>query len=229
MESAKFLELGLCNFGETLFMSSREILRKKAGNSRISTQTSKGRGTITTWRLLRSPIFLLYCTLIYMLSILCVTLTIKVKVGIPESLKVGWYRQKITGSSHLKFLIFEKMVLHLIGEENKDAMTSGTWPHMKSIRRGRKNVCGREWPGPSKNQAILSYRRKRLTTFITTKGQGKNKIQEAVINIVNLCIVYNLTFRMLVNIHFQKWPLIVFTTIYIIVKRGSGTTIKRYS
>ena len=61
-----------------------------------------------------------------MLSILCVTFTIKVKVGIPESLKVGWYHQKITGSSHLKFLIFEKMVLHLIGEENKDAMTSGT-------------------------------------------------------------------------------------------------------
>ena len=34
--------------------------------------------------------FLLYCRL-----------TIKVKVGIPESFKVGWYRQKITGSSHL--------------------------------------------------------------------------------------------------------------------------------
>ena len=37
-----------------------------------------------------------------MLSILCVRLTMKVKVGIPESFKVGWYRQKITGSSHLK-------------------------------------------------------------------------------------------------------------------------------
>ena len=45
--------------------------------------------------------FLLYCRLIYMLSILCVTLTIKVKVRIPESFKVGWYHQKITGSSHL--------------------------------------------------------------------------------------------------------------------------------
>ena len=29
----------------------------------------------------------------------------KVKVGIPESFKVGWYRQKITGSSHLKYPI----------------------------------------------------------------------------------------------------------------------------
>ena len=41
-----------------------------------------------------SPIaknFMLYCRLIYMLSILCVRLTIKVKVGIPESFKVGWY------------------------------------------------------------------------------------------------------------------------------------------
>ena len=38
-----------------------------------------------------------------MLSILCVRLTIKVKVGIPESFKVGWYPLKKTGSSHLKF------------------------------------------------------------------------------------------------------------------------------
>ena len=44
-----------------------------------------------------SPIaenFMLYCRLIYMLSILCVRLTIKVKVGIPESFKVGWYPPK---------------------------------------------------------------------------------------------------------------------------------------
>ena len=34
---------------------------------------------------------MLYCRLIYMLSILCVRLTINVKVGIPESFKVGWY------------------------------------------------------------------------------------------------------------------------------------------
>ena len=37
-----------------------------------------------------------------MLSILCVILTIKVKVGIPESFKVRWYPLKKTGSSHLK-------------------------------------------------------------------------------------------------------------------------------
>ena len=46
--------------------------------------------------------FMLYCRLIYMLSMLYVRLTIKVKVGIPESFKVGWYLHKITGSSHLK-------------------------------------------------------------------------------------------------------------------------------
>ena len=39
----------------------------------------------------------------YMLSMLYVRLTIKVKVGIPESFKVGWYPHKITGSSHLKW------------------------------------------------------------------------------------------------------------------------------
>ena len=41
-----------------------------------------------------------------MLSILCVRLTIKVKVGIPESFKVGWYPRKKTGSSHLKVTLF---------------------------------------------------------------------------------------------------------------------------
>ena len=45
--------------------------------------------------------FMLYCRLIYMLPILCVRLTIKVKVGIPESFKVGWYPPQKTGSSHL--------------------------------------------------------------------------------------------------------------------------------
>ena len=37
-----------------------------------------------------------------MLSTLYVRLVIKVKVGIPESFKVGWYPHKITGWSHLK-------------------------------------------------------------------------------------------------------------------------------
>ena len=49
--------------------------------------------------------FMLYCRLIYMLSMLYVRLTIKVKVGIPESFKVGWYPHKITGSSHLKDIL----------------------------------------------------------------------------------------------------------------------------
>ena len=44
---------------------------------------------------------LLYCRLIYMLSMLYVRLTFEVKVGIPESFKVGWYPYKISGSSHL--------------------------------------------------------------------------------------------------------------------------------
>ena len=45
--------------------------------------------------------FMLYCRLIYMLSMPYVRLTIKVKVEIPESFKVGWYPHKKTGSSHL--------------------------------------------------------------------------------------------------------------------------------
>ena len=46
--------------------------------------------------------FMLYG--IYMLSMLYVRLTIKIKVGIPESFKVGWYPYKITGSSSLNSL-----------------------------------------------------------------------------------------------------------------------------
>ena len=38
-----------------------------------------------------------YQWLIYLLSILCVRLTIKVMVGIPESFKVGWYPPKKLG------------------------------------------------------------------------------------------------------------------------------------
>ena len=49
--------------------------------------------------------FMLYWRLIYMLSILWVRLTINVKVGLPESFKVGWYPPKKAGSSHLKLLI----------------------------------------------------------------------------------------------------------------------------
>ena len=37
-----------------------------------------------------------------MLSILCVRLTIKVKVGIPESFKVGWYPPKKLGRVTLR-------------------------------------------------------------------------------------------------------------------------------
>ena len=46
--------------------------------------------------------FMLYCRLIKMLPMLYVKLMIKVKVGIPENFKVGWYAHKITGSSNLK-------------------------------------------------------------------------------------------------------------------------------
>ena len=48
---------GHCTRAEQECCVAERFLRKKAGNSRISTQTSKGRGTITTWHLLRSPNF----------------------------------------------------------------------------------------------------------------------------------------------------------------------------
>ena len=54
-----------------------------------------------------------------MLSILCVRLTIKVKVGIPESFKLGWYPPKKTGSSHLKLeFLMKKFCNHLLFVRN---------------------------------------------------------------------------------------------------------------
>ena len=85
-------------------MCSQEIFTKKCWQQQIFDSDLKG-----AWHynhVTFTPIaknFMLYCRLIYMLSILCVILTIKVKVGIPESFKVRWYPLKKTGSSHLKY------------------------------------------------------------------------------------------------------------------------------
>ena len=83
-------------------MCSREIFTKKCGQQQIFDSDLKGAWHYNhvTFSLIAKH-FMLYCTLIYMLSILCGRLTIKVKVGIPESLKVGWYTPQKTGSSHL--------------------------------------------------------------------------------------------------------------------------------
>ena len=83
-------------------MCSRKIFTKKCRQQQIFDSDLKG-----VWHynhVTFTPIaknFMLYCRLIYMLSIVCVILTIKAKVGIPESFKVGWYPLKKTGSSHL--------------------------------------------------------------------------------------------------------------------------------
>ena len=79
-------------------MFSREIFSKKCQQQQIFDSDLK-----KAWHynhVTFTPIakhFMLYCRLIYMLSILCVRLTIKVKVGIPESFKVGWYPPKKLG------------------------------------------------------------------------------------------------------------------------------------
>ena len=83
-------------------MCSREIFTKKCRQQQFFDSDLKG-----AWHynhVTFTPIatnFLLYCRLIYMLSILYVRFTINVKVGIPESFKIGWYPPKKTESSHL--------------------------------------------------------------------------------------------------------------------------------
>ena len=92
-------------------MCSREIFTKKCWQQPIFDSDLKG-----AWHynhVTFTPIaknFMLYCRLIYILSILCVRLTIKVKVGIPESFKVGWYPHKKTGSSHLKLIRLPRLL-----------------------------------------------------------------------------------------------------------------------
>ena len=82
---------------------SREIFTKKCRQQQIFDSDLKGAwhyNHVTFTSIAKN--FMLYCRLIYTLSNLCLRLMIKVKVGIPESFKVGWYPPKKTGSSHLE-------------------------------------------------------------------------------------------------------------------------------
>ena len=76
-------------------MCSREIFTKKCWQQPILDSDLKGArhyNHVTFTPIAKN--FMLYCRLIFLLSMLYVRLTIKVKVGIPESFKVGWYPQK---------------------------------------------------------------------------------------------------------------------------------------
>ena len=76
---------------------------------------------------------------------LCVGLTIKVKVGIPESFKVGWYPHKITESSDLKtaYKAYRCLVVVLKATEGRKAHKRkncvSTYPALSGIqlRTGR--------------------------------------------------------------------------------------------
>ena len=104
-------------------MCIREIFTKKCRQQQIFDSDLKG-----AWHynhVAFTPIaknFMLYGRLIYMLSILCVRLTIKLKVGIPESFKVGWYPPKKTGSSHLKgrYTLGDKLQQHVAATRCSD-------------------------------------------------------------------------------------------------------------
>ena len=83
---------------------SREIFRKKCRQQQNFDSDPKEASHfnhVTFTSIAKN--FMLYCRLIHMLSTLYVRLKVKVKVGIPESLKVEWYSHKINGSSHLNF------------------------------------------------------------------------------------------------------------------------------
>ena len=128
-------------------MCSREIFTKKCLQQQIFDSDLKG-----AWHynhVTFTPIakkFMLYCRLIYILSILCVRLTIKVKVGIPESFKVGWYSPKkklgrVTLSTYQQFSVvhilesFLKCIARywFIASSAKKSnnITSKSWKHLR--------------------------------------------------------------------------------------------------
>ena len=86
--------------------------------------------------------FTLYCWLIYMLSLLYVKLTIKVKVGIPESFKVGWYRHKI-------YLSHPGILRCCWLQYNK---------HQQKTEPVRTTTKYRVWPSPKKLEFFFNYR-----------------------------------------------------------------------
>ena len=102
-------------------MCSREIFTKKCRQQQIFDSELKGAwhyNHVTITPIAKN--LTSCCRLIYMLSILCVTLTIKVKVGIPESIKVGWYPPKKTGSSHLNTA--RTKVVHMVNKAKSVAI-----------------------------------------------------------------------------------------------------------
>ena len=133
-------------------MCSREIFTKKCRQQQIFDSDLKG-----AWHynhVTFTPIaknFMLYCRLIYMLSILCVRLTIKVKVGIPESFKVGWYLPKKTGSSHLKGVSSTSCFANVLIANivSHFAMVLDRWPNLFCLIKGLKNdiyTCVSDFP-----------------------------------------------------------------------------------
>ena len=106
--------------------------------------------------------FMLYCRLIYMLSILCVRLTIKVKVGIPESFKVGWYPPKKTGSSHLKTRRFGDDTSPLSNANERDYQTF--FRTLKRMFKRSPRLVGSCW-------CFFRYQKLFLKFQVANKGQ----------------------------------------------------------
>ena len=167
-------------------MCSREILTRKSRQQQNFDSDLKG-----AWHynhVTFTPIakmFLLYCRLIYMLSILCVKLTIKAKVGIPESFKVGWYRQKITGSSHLKWnsladrrakqlksLMF-KTVNNLVPEHLSDKFASVYTIHRHNLRGAQHNLFILR---PNTEALKKSFRYRGAVTWNSLTAEAKQAI-----------------------------------------------------
>ena len=74
-----------------------------------------------------------------MLSILCVRLTIKVKVGIPESYKVGWYPPKKLGRVTLNTVVKCNLVRRALFPG-----FGGGAPHLQSLGTRLKKMISRK-------------------------------------------------------------------------------------
>ena len=121
-------------------MRSRQIFTKKCRQQQIFDSDLKGAWHYNqvTFTLIAKH-FMLYCRLIYMLSILCVRRTIKVKVGIPESFKLGWYPPKKLGRVTLIYS-FYKIFLHALSEGESPDHSLFIWLHSHPTQKHVQNT-----------------------------------------------------------------------------------------
>ena len=159
-------------------MCSKEISTKKCRQQQIFDSNLKGAwhyNHVTSTPIAKN--FMLYCRLIYMLSILCVRHMIKVKVGIPESFKVGWYPPKKLGRVTLTgvWKTWKKYILQPPRQKKKiHAWQLRGKKIMSAWCSQEKNLTNQRQPNPTCSLANLSIYMQAMVFSSIKQGGVKN-------------------------------------------------------